>query len=55
MRSTLALGERKEVVRIKRTRYVDDQPYAFTINVLPLESEAILLGTAFSKHPSFHP
>src|SRR4051812_45461916 len=38
VRSTLGLGEdEKEVLRIKRTRYVDDEPYAFTINVLPLE------------------
>jgi len=29
--------EDKEAVRIKRTRYVDKEPYAFTINVLPLE------------------
>jgi GntR family transcriptional regulator len=37
-RSILALSdEDKEAVRIKRTRYVDDEPYAFTINVLPLE------------------
>jgi len=45
VRSTLALGEEeKEIVRIKRTRYVDDQPYAFTINVLPLE-----IGSHLSK------
>jgi GntR family transcriptional regulator len=38
IRSILALGEdEKEVVRIKRTRYVDEEPYAFTINVLPLD------------------
>ncbi len=38
VRSTLALSEDdKEVVRIKRTRYVDNEPYAFTINVLPWE------------------
>ena len=38
MRSKLALGDDdKEMVRIKRTRYVDDEPYAFTINTLPLE------------------
>jgi len=37
-RSKLALpDEEKELVRIKRTRFVDDEPYAFTINVLPLE------------------
>src|SRR5437588_1923867 len=37
LRSILAIPEAdKEVVRIKRTRYVDDEPYAFTINVLPL-------------------
>jgi len=45
IRTTLALGEdEKEVVRIKRTRYVDDEPYAFTINVLPLE-----IGTHLNK------
>ena len=34
----LSLSETEtEVVRIKRVRYVDDEPYAFTINVLPLE------------------
>src|SRR5579864_2871709 len=38
LRSSLALNpEDKEVVRIKRTRYVDDEPYAFTINFLPVE------------------
>ncbi len=38
VRSTLALGKAEtEVVRIKRTRYVDKEPYAFTINILPLE------------------
>src|SRR5438552_12685525 len=38
LRSTLALSdEDKEVVRIKRTRYVDRQPYAFTINLVPVE------------------
>ena len=37
MRSTLRLGdEEKDVVRIRRTRYVDDEPYAFTLNILPL-------------------
>src|SRR6266700_3609121 len=37
LRSILAIPEAdKEVVRIKRTRHVDDEPYAFTINVLPL-------------------
>ena len=51
VRSTLALGEEnKEVVRIKRTRYVDDQPYAFTINILTRKSEAILVRTVFSKY-----
>jgi GntR family transcriptional regulator len=36
--TTLALSdEEKEVVRIKRTRYVDQEPYALTINILPLE------------------
>ena len=45
VRSALALGEEdKEVVRIKRTRYVDDGPYAFTLNVLPLE-----IGSHFNK------
>ncbi len=38
LRSILMLSdEDKEAVRIKRTRYVDKQPYAFTINFLPLE------------------
>jgi GntR family transcriptional regulator len=38
VRSILALSEEeKEVVRIKRTRYVDNEPYAFTINVLPIQ------------------
>jgi len=38
LRSILSLDiEEKEALRIKRTRYVDDEPYAFTINVLPLE------------------
>ena len=38
LRSVLLLSdEEKEAVRIKRTRYVDNEPYAFTINVLPLE------------------
>jgi len=38
LRSILMLSdEEKEAVRIKRTRYVDDEPYAFTINALPLE------------------
>src|SRR5262245_28080150 len=37
-RSMLALGgDARELIRIKRTRYVDDAPYAYTINVLPLE------------------
>jgi GntR family transcriptional regulator len=37
VRSTLLLTEDdKEVIRIKRTRYVDNEPYAFTINVLPV-------------------
>src|SRR5262245_57981731 len=36
IRATLALpDDDKEVVRIKRTRYVDNEPYAFTINFLP--------------------
>ena len=35
-REKLALSESEtEVVRVKRIRYVDDEPYAFTINVLP--------------------
>ena len=38
VRSILQLGDdEKEAVRIKRTRHVDDEPYAFTINVLPLD------------------
>src|SRR5439155_14830502 len=38
LRSVLLLtDDDKEAVRIKRTRYVDNEPYAFTINVLPLE------------------
>ena len=38
IRSNLRLSENeKEVVRIKRTRYVDDEPYAFTINTLPVD------------------
>ncbi len=38
MRSKLGLNpEDKEAVRIKRTRHVDDEPYAYTINLLPLE------------------
>ncbi len=45
-RSLLGLADDvKEVVRIKRTRYVDDAPYAYTINVLPLE-----IGTHLNKH-----
>jgi GntR family transcriptional regulator len=43
MRSKLALNdEDKEMVRVKRTRYVDDEPYAFTINTLPLEIGVVL-------------
>jgi GntR family transcriptional regulator len=45
LRSLLRLGaDAKEVVRVKRTRYVDDAPYAFTINTLPLE-----IGVHFTK------
>src|SRR5215471_20175303 len=45
LRSVLALPEdAKEVVRIKRTRFVDESPYAYTINVLPLE-----IGTHLNK------
>jgi GntR family transcriptional regulator len=52
VRSTLALGEQdKEVVRIKRTRYVDDQPYAFTINVLPLEIGSHLNKDSLQQTP----
>jgi len=39
LRSILALNEEeREAVRIKRTRYVDEEPYAFTINILPVET-----------------
>jgi GntR family transcriptional regulator len=44
-RAILTLPEdEKEAIRIKRTRYVDNEPYAFTINVLPLN-----LGQHFSE------
>ncbi|MBI4473061.1 MAG: GntR family transcriptional regulator [Acidobacteria bacterium] len=37
VRQQLALSPAdEEVVRIKRTRYVDEEPYAYTINILPL-------------------
>ena len=52
VRSILALGgEDKEVIRIKRTRYVDDQPYAFTINVLPLEIGKHLTKDSLQQTP----
>jgi GntR family transcriptional regulator len=38
LRKLLSLApEESELVRIKRLRYVNDAPYAFTINFLPLE------------------
>src|SRR5262245_44496025 len=57
LRSILLLSdEDKEAVRIKRTRYVDKEPYAFTINVLPLEigqhlSKENLKGLPFGSNP----
>jgi GntR family transcriptional regulator len=52
MRSTLGLTEdAKEVVRIKRTRYVDEEPYAFTINLLPLEIGSYLTAERLKKIP----
>jgi GntR family transcriptional regulator len=52
VRSTLALGEEdKDVVRIKRTRYVDNQPFAFTINILPLEIGGHLSKDSLQQRP----
>jgi len=52
LRSTLALSDDdKEVVRIKRTRYVDNEPYAFTINNLPLEIGSHLNKTNLKRAP----
>jgi GntR family transcriptional regulator len=52
MRSILGLSEEaKEVVRIKRTRYVDDEPYAFTINLLPLEIGIYLTAEKLKTSP----
>ncbi len=35
--TTLRLGDNAEVMRIRRLRHVDDEPFSFTINYLPLE------------------
>src|SRR5262245_7685905 len=52
MRTNLALSEdEKEVIRIKRTRYVDDEPYAYTINVLPLEIGQHLTSEKLENSP----
>jgi GntR family transcriptional regulator len=34
---TLRLSDNAEVMRIRRLRHVDDEPFSFTINYLPLE------------------
>ena len=52
IRVTLALSDDdKEVVRIKRTRYVDSEPYAFTINVLPFDIGSHLNKTNLKRVP----
>src|SRR4051812_31094451 len=55
IRSVLALhDDAKEVIRIKRTRYVDNEPYAFTMNVLPLEIGEHLTEQKLKSSPLVH-
>src|SRR4030095_11917720 len=50
VRVVLGLGEEeREVVRIKRTRHVDDEPYALTINLLPQEIGSRLEENALTQ------